>query len=265
VTAVSLRRILLLAGLAAVVPASAFALEGEASPAGVSVAASQGGCGISESQIICEIEARWTGVPGTEYYTVSVTGADGSVQDFGRVGGDENGGSASLWVPYVGSGTYSVMVSAYGTPPGEAGSGHEELLGRESSDNEGGGGDGNEGGGNDVQRSASNAGEDKPADQRDSSGERSEEGPREEGPDPRQAQGPEPVPEGRGDGAVALPECEAQPATKAGTADSMSANAATSEQGAESAQATEPPTPAELVACEEPSSDSQGPCCPPGA
>ena len=37
--------------------------------------------------------------------------------DFGDVGA----GAASFWVPYVGNGTYTVSVSAYGTPPASRG------------------------------------------------------------------------------------------------------------------------------------------------
>jgi hypothetical protein len=49
-------------------------------------------------------------VEGAQYYTVSVTAPDGSVTDFGSVGG----GGTTLWVPYTGNGTYTVSVSAYG-------------------------------------------------------------------------------------------------------------------------------------------------------
>jgi hypothetical protein len=114
------RRAVLLALLALAVPLPALALTGgedDAAPVAIvdlSVSASLDGCGTSASTIVCKIDASWNGVPGAERYTASVTRADGSVADYGDVGA----GSASFWVPYVGNGTYSVQVSAYGTPPG---------------------------------------------------------------------------------------------------------------------------------------------------
>ncbi len=55
-----------------------------------------------------------------------MTRADGSVVDFGDVGA----GGSSFWVPYVGNGTYTVTVSAYGTPPGSESA---KVVARESS------------------------------------------------------------------------------------------------------------------------------------
>lgn len=114
------RRPLLYTLLALAIPLPAFALEGggaeaPAGPAALSVSASLGECGLAETTIVCRIDASWGSVEGAEYYTVSVTRADGSVVDYGTVGG----GGTSLWVPYVGAGTYSVQVAAWGTPPDE--------------------------------------------------------------------------------------------------------------------------------------------------
>ena len=111
------RRTILLALLALAVPLPAFALSGgeTSEPAGISVSASLGDCGLAESRIVCQIDASWNAVEGADYYTVSVVQANGSVTDYGQVSGT----GTSLWVPYVGAGTYSVQVSAWGTPPGE--------------------------------------------------------------------------------------------------------------------------------------------------
>ena len=102
-------RALILAALALAVPLPALALTGGGS--GLSVSASLEGCGVGGGGISCGINASWSGVEGAEYYTASVTAPDGGVTDFGNVGG---GGGTTLWVPYVGNGTYTVSISAYG-------------------------------------------------------------------------------------------------------------------------------------------------------
>jgi hypothetical protein len=119
-------RIIGLSLLALGVPA--FAFGGEQGPSGgsLSVSASLGGCGLANAAIVCQIDASWTAFEGADYYTVSVTRADGSVVDLGQ----SSGTSRSLYVPYVGPGTYSVQVSAWGTPPGEE---EPEVLAREQS------------------------------------------------------------------------------------------------------------------------------------
>jgi hypothetical protein len=104
------RRALILATLALAVPLPALALTG-GSGSGLSVSASLKGCGVGGGGISCGINASWSGVEGAEYYTASVTAPDGSVTDFGNVGG---GGGTTLWVPYTGNGTYTVSISAYG-------------------------------------------------------------------------------------------------------------------------------------------------------
>ena len=81
----------------------------------LSVSASLDGCGLANAAIVCQIDASWSALEGADYYTVSVTRADGSVVDVGEAAGT----SRSIFVPYVGPGTYSVQVSAWGTPPGE--------------------------------------------------------------------------------------------------------------------------------------------------
>jgi hypothetical protein len=103
------RRAVILAALALAVPLPALALTGGSGP-GLSVSASLEGCGVSGGGISCGINAGWSEVEGAQYYTVSVTAPDGSVTDFGNVGG----GGTTLWVPYTGNGTYTVSVSAYG-------------------------------------------------------------------------------------------------------------------------------------------------------
>ena len=129
-------RIIALSLLALGVPA--FAFGGEQPPPGgsLSVSASLGGCGLANAAIVCRIDASWSAFEGADYYTVSVTRADGSVVDVGQGAGT----SRSIFVPYVGPGTYSVQVSAWGTPPGEN---EPEVLAREKSlstaDAEGGG------------------------------------------------------------------------------------------------------------------------------
>jgi hypothetical protein len=126
------RRIWPFAALALAVPVPALALTGggdgaTAAPApALTVSASLETCGLAETAIVCKINAGWGSVEGAEYFTASVTRADGSVVDYGQVG---SGGGTSVWVPYVGAGTYTVQVSAYGTPPGED---EPELVAKDS-------------------------------------------------------------------------------------------------------------------------------------
>ncbi len=113
------RRALIYAALALTVPLPALAVGGRGGPADLpelSVAASLDTCGTAADTIVCKIDASWNQIPGATRYTASVTRADGSVVDFGDVGA----GAANFWVPYVGNGTYTVSVSAYGTAPGSA-------------------------------------------------------------------------------------------------------------------------------------------------
>lgn len=132
------RRSLLYAALALAVPLPAFALGGAkdsgALPAAgrLGVAASLDGCGVLENSVVCRIDASFSPVAGASYYTASVTRADGSVVDYGTIG---PGGGTSFWVPYAGDGTYSVQVSAYGTPPGAE---KPELLAKDSAGTGGG-------------------------------------------------------------------------------------------------------------------------------
>ena len=78
---------------------------------------------------MCQIDAGWNSLEGADSYSVSVTSADGSVIDMGETTGQ----GTSVWVPYVGSGTYSVSVAAWGTPPGEEDDGTPEVIARDSS------------------------------------------------------------------------------------------------------------------------------------
>ena len=118
--------------LALAVPLPALALSGdepdEGTPAVTSIAVSSSldSCGTAAATIVCKIDASWSPVAGATRYTASVTRADGSVVDYGEVGA----GSQSFWVPYVGNGTYTVTVSAYGTPPGEV---KASIVARDSS------------------------------------------------------------------------------------------------------------------------------------
>jgi hypothetical protein len=125
------RRALIYAALALTIPLPALAVPGRGGPAplpqqSLSVAVSLDSCGTAADSIVCKIDASWNQIAGADRYTASVTRADGSVVDFGDVGA----GSASFWVPYVGNGTYSVSVSAYGTPPGED---EPEVIARDRS------------------------------------------------------------------------------------------------------------------------------------
>jgi hypothetical protein len=127
------KRIFALALIALAVPFPALALEGGGSAApgspGLSVSASLESCGLAGSQIMCKINAGWNSLEGAESYSVSVTSADGSVIDMGETTGQ----GTSVWVPYVGSGTYSVTVAAWGTPPGEEDDGTPEVIERSTS------------------------------------------------------------------------------------------------------------------------------------
>jgi phage baseplate assembly protein gpV len=122
------RRTLLYVLLALAVPLPALALTGGgAGSPGLAVGASLDSCGTAADQIVCRIDASWNSVPGATRYAARVTRPDGSVIDYGDVGA----GGTSFWVPYVGNGTYTVTVAAYGT---KRGSGEPELLAKSSSD-----------------------------------------------------------------------------------------------------------------------------------
>jgi hypothetical protein len=119
-----------LAALALCVPLPAFALSGgDPAPetAGtLGVSASLDSCGIAGSSVVCKIDASWNSVEGATSYNAEVTSPDGSVVDYG----DAGGAGTSFWVPYVGPGTYTVTVSAYGDPPGAD---KREVLAKDSS------------------------------------------------------------------------------------------------------------------------------------
>jgi hypothetical protein len=107
------KRVLLFAALALAVPLPALALEGGSGGSALGVQASLNGCGVSGASIACRINAGFTPLSEAEYYTASVSGADGSVTDFGTVASG-GGGSAELVVPYTGNGSYTVTVTAWG-------------------------------------------------------------------------------------------------------------------------------------------------------
>lgn len=114
---------MLLTLLALATPLPAMALNSDGSepvsatpaPAALSVSTALDSCGIVDTQVVCKLNVSFNTIAGASSYTATVTRADGSVVDYGSVGA----GGASLWVPYVGAGGYSVRISAYGTPPGE--------------------------------------------------------------------------------------------------------------------------------------------------
>lgn len=112
--------------LALAVPGLALGGEEPAGEPALSVSASLGACGLASSAIVCEISTSWNALDGAEYYTVSVTRADGSVTDFGS----SSGAGRTLYVQYAGPGSYTVQVEAWGTPPGEPGA--EPLTSEEA-------------------------------------------------------------------------------------------------------------------------------------
>jgi len=111
------RRALCLAMLALTVPPAAFAIS-ELAPSTegqvpqLSVSTSLQSCGVLDAQLVCALEVSFEQLPNATGYSATVTRADGSVIDMGSV----SAGGATLYVPYVGSGTYSVRITAYGEP-----------------------------------------------------------------------------------------------------------------------------------------------------
>jgi hypothetical protein len=144
------KRVVALTLLALAAPLPAFAISDEAvnslttaaAPASISVSTSLDSCGTMDNGIVCKLDVSFNTVPNADSYYATVTRADGSVIDYGAVGA----GGASLWVPYVGSGTYSVKITAYGEPdtPEEEAGGRGEVVAtgysntnREAGDGEG--------------------------------------------------------------------------------------------------------------------------------
>ena len=128
------RRIFGLALVALAVPFPALALDGgggaePGAPQSLTVTASLDSCGLAGTQVLCKINAGWNALDGAENYTVSVTSPNGSVSEQGET----SGMGSSVWVAYTGPGTYSVTVTAWGTPPGEEDDGSPEVIARESS------------------------------------------------------------------------------------------------------------------------------------
>jgi hypothetical protein len=110
------KRLLLLAALALAAPVPAFAIGLASSDSGagsLDAQASLDSCGLFENQIVCKIDASYNDVAGATSYTASVSAPNGAVSDYGTVGA----GGTSFWVPYVGNGTYTVEIDAWGTPP----------------------------------------------------------------------------------------------------------------------------------------------------
>jgi hypothetical protein len=228
------RRILSFATLALAVPVPALALtggEGE-TPAALSVSASLDTCGVAETTIVCKIDASWGSLEGAEYYTASVTRADGSVVDYGQVGAATG---TSLWVPYVGAGTYTVRVSAYGTPPDEE---KPELIAEDTASS----------GGEDVHRSDGSRDGGPEGDAEPGAGEDSVAGeePGEE-PPPNACEQTEDEQPGEGDG----PAQRDEPAAEAGIVDAKAAELGKLPDAATAALAAEAELP-ESVDCPAP-------------
>nr|MBA2240965.1 hypothetical protein [Solirubrobacterales bacterium] len=111
------KRLVLLAALALLVPLPALATDSaqpEPGPVAIQVSASLDSCGLLGTDVVCKIDASWSQVDGATRYTASVSAPDGSVTD----AGDVPASGTSVWVPYVGDGTYTVQITAYGDPPG---------------------------------------------------------------------------------------------------------------------------------------------------
>lgn len=75
----------------------------------IAVSASLAGCGGSGGAVTCNIAVSFSSLPKADHYTATVTGPDGRIQGFGRVGP----GSATLPVAYSGNGHYVVTISAW--------------------------------------------------------------------------------------------------------------------------------------------------------
>lgn len=234
-----LRRAFLVAAIAAiaVVPLRAFGVVGAEAPSGLSVSASLGGCGVGGEGIVCTIDVSFSGVEGADYYTGTLTRADGSVQDLGAIGSGEGGGGASVSVPYVGAGNYSVTVSAWGTPEDDEEGGKPELLDRERA----------RAGEKDSGEVSSEPAPEEPAadTEADPAAEPSEPAPPETAPEST-----EPAPQ-------TLPQCQEEPPAPEPSAESDTAEADPAPPA--------PPPPAPVVECTTTSADANGPCCPPGA
>ena len=125
---------MLLTLLALAAPLPAFAISDEADstghgdpgPAAISVSTSLDSCGVLDDGVVCKLDVSFNSIPNADSYSATVTRADGSVIDYGAVGA----GGTSLWVPYVGSGNYSVRITAYGEPdtPEEDADGRGEVI-----------------------------------------------------------------------------------------------------------------------------------------
>jgi hypothetical protein len=132
------RRAVLLTLLALAAPLPAFAISDQAlkpvsadpGPAALSVSASLDSCGVLSNEVVCKIDASFNPLPNADGYSASVTRADGSVTDYGSVGP----GGTSIWVPYVGAGSYNVKITAYGAPekPHDP-DGHGDVIAKGSS------------------------------------------------------------------------------------------------------------------------------------
>jgi hypothetical protein len=124
------KRVVSLTLLALAVPAFALGSADQGSvgmpaPATLAVSTSLVGCGLAGTDVVCELNVSYESVNGASSYRASVTRADGSVVDYGSVGA----GGTSLYVPYVGPGTYNVRITAYGSPPEDGGRGNVIAAG----------------------------------------------------------------------------------------------------------------------------------------
>jgi hypothetical protein len=125
--------LLTLLALAAPLPALATSDNGtepisaDRGPAALEVSTSLDSCGTLGNKVVCKLDVAYNALPEADSYSATVTRADGSVVDYGGIAP----GGTSLWVPYVGSGTYSVRVTAYGSP--ERPDGDKEVVATEAS------------------------------------------------------------------------------------------------------------------------------------
>jgi hypothetical protein len=115
------RRLALPVALAAVL-ALFCALPASGAGRTLSVDPSLGMCGRAGDAVWCRIDARFSGIPGADYYTASVTGPDGAASEWGSVSppAGEGSGSASIWTPANVGGSYTITVSAWSSDSGQA-------------------------------------------------------------------------------------------------------------------------------------------------
>jgi hypothetical protein len=106
------RRALAYAVVALLAPIPALALDSDEGQAAIEVGAALDSCGLVKQRVVCQLGVSYSPVEGATTYEVSVVGPDGST-----VTKSAGAGGTTVFVPYAGSGTYSIQVVAYGTDP----------------------------------------------------------------------------------------------------------------------------------------------------